>query len=201
VAAHEVARRTGFKVSYAAIRANDLPEYLDSGMVTTPEMRELTFTIYERLVLIPVEIVMALKSVAIVGMVILLLMYALGGLSAGMSGFCAYLGACLSGIVLGPLLLPWLPGRSFAVKGAVVGLLWSWVFYVLAGGSGWNGAVTTALFLALPAVSAFYTLNFTGCTTYTSRSGVKKEMRIALPAMGSALIAGIILLLAGRFLV
>jgi acetyl-CoA decarbonylase/synthase complex subunit gamma len=201
VAAHEVARRTGFKVSYAAIRANDLPEYLDSGMVTTPEMRELTFTIYERLVLIPVEIVMALKSVAIVGMVILLLMYALGGLSAGMSGFCAYLGACLSGIVLGPLLLPWLPGRSFAVKGAVVGLLWSWVFYVLAGGSGWNGAVTTALFLALPAVSAFYTLNFTGCTTYTSRSGVKKEMRIALPAMASALIAGIILLLAGRFLV
>jgi len=34
-------------------------------------------------------------------------------------------------------------------------------------------------------VSAFYTLNFTGCTTYTSRSGVKKEMRIAIPAMGS----------------
>lgn len=199
VAAHEVARRTGFKVSYAAIRAADLPEYLDNGMVTTPAMRELTFSFYERLVLIPVELVMGLKSIAIIGLVALLLVAVLGNLTAGVSAFCAYLGAVLSGIVLGPLLLPWLPGRSFAVKGACTGLLWSGLFYVLAGGSGWNGAVTAALFLALPAVSAFHTLNFTGCSTYTSRSGVKKEMRIALPAIGSALIASLILLLAGRY--
>ena len=199
VAAHEVARRTGFRVSYAAIRAADLPEYLDNGMVTTPDMRQLTFNFYERMVLIPVEIVMALKSVAIIGVVALLLISALCSRAAGIWGFFAYVGACLSGIVIGPLLLPWLPGRSFAVKGAVAGLLWSGLFYVLAGG-GWNGAVTAALFLALPAISAFYTLNFTGCTTYTSRSGVKKEMRIALPVMGGALIVSLILLLAGRFL-
>lgn len=200
VAAHEVAGRTGFRVSYAAIRAADLPEYLDNGMVTTPEMRQLTFTLYERLVLIPVELVLALKSVAIIGVAALLLISALGNLTAGISGFCAYLGAWLSGVVMGPLLLPWLPGRSFAVKGGVAGLLWSGLFYVLAGGSGWNAAVTAALFLALPAVSAFHTLNFTGCSPYPSRSGVKKEMRIALPAMGSALIASLILLIAGRFL-
>ena len=200
VAAHEVARRTGFKVNYAAIRAADLPEYLDNGMVTTPDMREITFSFYERLVLVPVEIVLALKSIAIIGSVALVLMAVLGNFTAGISGFCAYLGAVLSGIVLGPLLLPWLPGRSFAVKGAVTGLLWSGLFYLLAGGAGWNGAVTAAVFLALPAVSAFYTLNFTGCTPYTSLNGVKKEMRIALPVMGSALIVSLILLLAGRFL-
>ncbi len=199
VAAHEVARRTGFKVNYAAIRAADLPEYLDNGMVTAPEMRQLTFTLYERLVLVPVELVMGLKSVAIIGVALLLLISLLGNFTAGISGFCAYLGACLSGIVIGPLLLPWLPGRSFAVKGAVIGLLWSGLFYLLAGGAGWNGAVTAAVFLALPAVSAFYTLNFTGCSTYTSRSGVKKEMRIALPTMGGALFASLILLLVGRF--
>jgi len=200
VAAHEVARRTGFRVSYAAIRAADLPEYLDNGMVTTPEMQRLTFTFYERLVLVPVELVLALKSVAIIGAVALVLISALGNVTAGISGFCAYLGAWLSGVVLGPLLLPWLPGRSFAVKGAAVGLLWSLAFYWLAGGAGWNGAVTAAVFLALPAVSAFYTLNFTGCSPYPSRSGVKKEMRIALPAMGSALVVSLLLLLAGRFL-
>lgn len=200
VAAHEVARKTGFRVSYAAIRAADLPEYLDNDMVTTPEMRQLTFTLYERLVLIPVELVLALKSVAVIGAVSLLLISALGNVTAGISGFCAYLGAWLSGIVLGPLLLPWLPGRSFAVKGAVVGLLWSAIFYWLAGGAAWNGAVTAAVFLALPAVSAFYTLNFTGCSPYPSRSGVKKEMRIALPAMGGALVVSVLLLLAGRFL-
>jgi acetyl-CoA decarbonylase/synthase complex subunit gamma len=200
VSAHEVARRTGFSVSYAAIRAADLPEYLDNGMVTTPGMRHLTFTFYERLVLIPVELVMGLKSVAIVGAVALLLISVLGNLAAGAAGFCAYLGAWLSGVAIGPLLLPWLPGRSFAVKGAVTGLLWSGLFYLMSGDASWNGAVTAAVFLALPAVSAFYTLNFTGCSPYTSRSGVKKEMRIALPVMGSALIVSLILLLAGRYL-
>ena len=200
VAAHEVARRTGFKVEYAAIRAADLPKYLDNGMVTTPEMRQLTFTFYERLVLIPVELIMALKSIAVIGTVTMVLMTLLGNSSAGVTGLSAYLGAVLSGIVIGPLLLPWLPGRSFAVKGAVAGLLWSILFYVMAGGSGWNGAAVAALFLALPAVSAFHTLNFTGCSTYTSRSGVKKEMHIALPAMGGALFVSVCLLLAGRFL-
>jgi acetyl-CoA decarbonylase/synthase complex subunit gamma len=200
VAAHEVARRTGFSVSYATIRAADLPEYLDNGMVSTPVMRQLTFTLYERLVLIPVDIVLALKSVTIIGVAALLIISALGNLTAGIVGLCAYLGACLSGIVFGPLLLPWLPGRSFAVKGAVVGLLWSGLFCSLAGGSNWNSAFIAALFLALPAVSAFYTLNFTGCSTYTSRSGVKKEMHLALPTMAGALIVSLVLLLAGRFM-
>jgi acetyl-CoA decarbonylase/synthase complex subunit gamma len=200
VAAHQVAQRCGFSVSYAAIRAADLPEYLDNGMVTTPAMRQLTFTLYERLVLIPVEIVLALRSMAVIGGVALFLITVLGSPAAGITAFCAYLGALLSGVVLGPLLLPWLPGRSFAVKGGITGLLWSGLLFALAGGSAWTGAVTAAVFLALPAVSAFYTLNFTGCSTYTSRSGVKKEMRIALPAMGGALIVSLVLLLAGRFL-
>jgi acetyl-CoA decarbonylase/synthase complex subunit gamma len=60
--------------------------------------------------------------------------------------------------------------------------------------------VIAAFFFALPAVSAFFTLNFTGCSTYTSRSGVKKEMRIALPSMAGAVIVSFVLLLAGRFL-
>ena len=201
VAAHEVARRCGFSVSYAAIRAADLPKYLDNGLVTMPEMRQLTFTLYERLVLIPVEIILALKLIGIVGVALLLVIGLLGSMTAGILGFCAFSGACFFGIVLGPLLLPWLPGRSFAVKGAIVGIIWSWLFYNMAGGSGWNGAVTAAVFLALPAVSSFYTLNFTGCSTYTSRSGVKRELHVGLPVMGASLIISIILLLVGRYLI
>ncbi|GFE62476.1 hypothetical protein AOG2_30640 [Geobacter sp. AOG2] len=200
VSAHQVARRCGFSVDYASIRAADLPEYLDNGMVTTPAMQRLTFTFYERLVLIPVELVMALKSGAIIAGIVFLLAAALGGLSAGITAFLAYAGALVTGVVIGPLLLPWLPGKSFSVKGAVAGLIWSGAFYLLAGGPAWGIPATMALFLALPAVSAFHTLNFTGCSTYTSRSGVKKEMRIALPAMGGALLASVVLLLAGRFL-
>lgn len=200
VAAHEVTRRTGFAVIYATIRARDLPEYLNNGMTATPAMRELTFTFRERLVLVPVELVQASKSVALITLALLVLGALLGGSAAGMKAGIGYLGAALTGIVLGPLLLPWLPGRSFSVKGAVVGLLWSAAWYGLAGGSAWSLPVTLAAFLAFPAVSAFYTFNFTGCTTYTSRSGVKKEMRIAIPAMGSALAVSLLLILAGRFL-
>ena len=61
VSAHEVKRRTGFTVHYATIRASDLAAYLDAGMSATPEMRELTFTAIDRLVLTPVEMVAACK--------------------------------------------------------------------------------------------------------------------------------------------
>ena len=200
VSAHEVARRSGFSVSYAAIRAADLPRYLDNGLVTTEAMRKLSFTFYERLVLIPVELVLAHKSIALAGGGLFLLFAVSGGPAAGVTAFLAWLGACLAGIIAGPALLPWLPGRSFALKGVEAGLLWCIAFYMLAGGDAWSGWVTAALFLALPAASAFYTLNFTGCTPFTSVSGVKKEMRIAIPAMGGAIILGLVLLAVGRFL-
>jgi acetyl-CoA decarbonylase/synthase complex subunit gamma len=32
-----------------------------------------------------------------------------------------------------------------------------------------------------PAVAAFLAMNFTGASTYTSLSGVKKEMKVAVP--------------------
>ncbi|MBT1072917.1 acetyl-CoA synthase subunit gamma [Geobacter chapellei] len=200
VSAHEVARRSGFSVSYAAIRANDLPEYLDKGLTTTPAMQSLNFNFYDRLVLIPVELVLALKSIAVAGGGLFVSFAVTSGLGAGLTAFLGWLGACLAGIVVGPLLLPWLPGRSFAVKGAVAGLVWSVLFFLLVGGQAWGAGPTIAAFLALPAVSAFHTLNFTGCSPYTSRSGVKKEMRMAIPAMGGAVVVSLLVLLVGRFL-
>ena len=200
VAAHEVTKQTGFSIRYAAIRAGDIPAYLDNGMVTTPAMRELTFTFRERLALIPVELVQALKPTAIAAAVLFIIGAALQGPANGLMTVYAYLGAVVAGAAIAPLLLPWLPGRSFAVKGVVTGLAWITAFYLLAGGRGWSAPATAAAFLALPAVSAFYALNFTGCTTYTSRSGVKKEMRIALPAMGCVVIFSALIVLAGRFI-
>jgi acetyl-CoA decarbonylase/synthase complex subunit gamma len=162
-------------------------------------MRELTFTLYERLVLLPVEIVHALKSAAIITLLLFLLGYFSSGSTAAGRMIFAYLGALYSGIVVGPLLLPWLPGRSFALKGASVGLLWTILCFQLVGAD-WNIPQTLAAFLALPAVSSFYTLNFTGCTTYTSPNGVKKEMRRAMPLMGIAILASAVLLAIGQWL-
>ena len=200
VAAHTVQQQTGFTVQYATIRAADLPAYLDNGMVTTPAMRQLTFSFYERLVLVPVELVQATASALVICLCLYLLGLFTAGPVAGSTAVIAYLGALASGVVVGPLLLPWLPGRGFSVKGAVAGLVWSIVWYLLAGGSGWGKAATVAAFLALPAVSAFYTLNFTGCTPYTSRTGVRKEMRRALPAIGGAIaVSGLLMVLSRLF--
>jgi hypothetical protein len=196
VAAHEVKKRTGFSVAYATVRATDLPEYLDNGEVTTAAMQQLRFNWYDRLVLIPVEIMLVLKSVAPVGAAVYLAALLLGGQAA--TALIAYLGAVGTGIALAPLLLPLLPGRSFAVKGALAGLAYSAALYAVAGGAKWSLPITLAAFLALPAISAFYTLNFTGCTTYTSRSGVKKEMRLGIPIMGGTLIAALLLVLVSR---
>ncbi len=194
VAAHEVERLTGFAVNYATIRITDLPEYLDNGMVTTPAMRELTFTFRERLALVPVELVLALKNLLVAGLLIFALGALIYGLKAGIMAFIAFFGAALTGIVVAPLLLPWLPGRSFSLKGALAGLAWVAVFCLASGLRAAGYLLTAAAFLALPAVSAYYTLNFTGCTNYTSPSGVRKEMRLAIPLMGGAVVLAVVFL-------
>lgn len=200
IAAHEVKKRTGFTIRYATIRAQDLPEYLDNGMVATQAMRELTFSLRERLILIPVELVGAMKVSAVIMAALAFVVSVFGGATAAVAAVTGYLGAVLAGIVIAPLLLPWLPGRSFSIKGAIAGMVWALVFSVFIGRSGFTGPTIFAALLGMPAVSAFYALNFTGCTTFTSRSGVKKEMRLALPVMGSAIIACLLLLIGSRFL-
>jgi acetyl-CoA decarbonylase/synthase complex subunit gamma len=46
----------------------------------------------------------------------------------------------------------------------------------------WAGILERlAWVLLVPSLTAFLAMNFTGASTYTSLSGVKKEMRWALP--------------------
>lgn len=199
VASHEVKRRTGFQVHYATVRASDLPEYLDNGRKTTPAMHELTFSLWERLVLVPVEIVLSLKLMAALSLIVFGLGIALNHREffSGLIPVLLLWGAMLAGTFATPLLLPWLPGPSFALKGAVAGLLGTAVFWAV-GGSKLGPYLTAAAFLGLPAVSAYFALNFTGCTPFTSRSGVKREVEIAIPAIGFALGGGLLLWVLGR---
>jgi len=198
VAAHQVKSQCGFLIRYAANRAADLPEYLGNGMQTTPVMRALSFSLAERLVLIPVELVLELKAVTLIALAVLLGFSLAGSFADGLQAFSAYAGAFGCGIALTPVLLPWLSGRRFALKGALLGLLWTCCCYFLSGG-GWPLLVTLAAVLVLPAVSAYHALNFTGCTPYTSRSGVRKELRNSLPVMAGAVGTGLLLLLISLF--
>ena len=89
-----------------------------------------------------------------------------------------------------PILLPWLPGRAFSIKGLWAALaLWS-----VLGSGGFLGTIPIEIAgwsLLLSAIISFMALNFTGTSTYTSMSGIKKEMKIAIPLQLIAAVAGI----------
>ncbi len=210
VAAHHVKKLSGFKIIYGPIRAIDLSGFLDNGLKATPEMRLKTFTTWERMVLIPMELVGALKGGMIV-IPILFLLALLGksgegwtnALSHGLFSIWAMLTAILTGAVLTPLLLPWLPGRAFSVKGLSLGVLFAIILLAFH----WGDWITRtgrfeimAWLLLIPAISAYLAMNFTGASTYTSLSGVKKEMRWALPLEMGAGIVGLGLWLGSHFI-
>lgn len=199
IAAHEVKQLTGFQILYATIRACDLPEYLDNGMITTSRMKQLTFSLRERLVLIPVEIMLSLKPLALIGILLLLGALLLGVPLVGLHMVAALYFAAFVGLVVTPLLLPWLPGRYFSLKGAVAGLALVFGYVFFGPGNTLDLFTALAALLILPTVSAFYALNFTGCTPFTSNSGVKMEMQRALPIMAGSIVLGVMLAVAGIF--
>ncbi len=180
VAAHEVKRRSGFRVEYGPVRAADLPEYLKTRLAT-PEMRRVRFTLRDRLVLIPVELVHGLLPMLAAAVV----SYFIGGFPA----FLGAIAAILAGVVLFPILLPWLPPRDFSTKGFVLGGMVALPFALalLLGrpeAAWWLKAGQALIYLlALPACTAYLALNFTGSTTFTSRSGVKREIFTYIPIM------------------
>ena len=203
IAAHEIEQATGFRVRYGPIRAEDLPEFLDRGMEATAAMRRARFDLMDRLVLIPVELVQAWKPSLFVCLLILLVSAftirdakLASLLWAGLPPTLLYLGGLLMGSLVTPILLPWVPGRAFSLKGAQVGVIGA-LCAALAMGSTWTGTDLAALVLMLPAVTAYFALNFTGCTTFTSLSGVEKEMRIALPMIILALVVGAVVWMVG----
>jgi hypothetical protein len=200
VSAHEVRRQSGFNVVYGPVRASDIKAFLKAGMKATREMRTVKFGFVDRLVLTPVELAGIWKPVAIIAAA--LVIAAMTGLvTVTFSGLYPFAGAILMGAVVAPVLLPWIPGRAFSWKGWLMGFLWTLAVLRLHGGLAQTGTIwnMSALLFLLPAISAFLTMNFTGASTYTSLSGVKKEMRFAVPVIIVLAVAGIGSWLIGRF--
>jgi acetyl-CoA decarbonylase/synthase complex subunit gamma len=183
VAAQEVARRTGFKVVYGPVYARDLPAFLNAGMKATSQMRRIGFSLGERLAVAPVELVQRfIPAVSVLCLFLLLSGVTWTGYQFKLEQWPWLLlvvaSNYLTGNLLIPLLLPWLPGRSFALKGGTAGaFLGCGLFMFLPFGL----LESVALGLVSVAACSFMGLMFTGCTPYTSASGVRKEMKWALP--------------------
>jgi hypothetical protein len=188
VAAHEVKRRAHFKVEYGPVRAENLPEYLKTRKAT-PEMRRVRFTLKDRFTLIPVELVAVLIP--------LLILIVIGSKGA--------VAALLAGTVLFPLLLPWIPTHDFSTKGFILGGLVAIPFAALAffrnpESALWlRSAWALVYLLFMPSITAYLTLNFTGSTTFTSRSGVRREIFAYIPTMAWMFGIGVVLNIALMF--
>jgi len=201
VAAHQVKELSGFRVVYGPIRAEDLPAFLEAGMKATPEMRRKAFDVRERTVLIPVELVQAIKA----AFYIVPVFFVLGGLLGqgnfwsaaihhGVGAALTLLGAIVAGSVMTQILLPWLPGRAFSVKGIFPGLAAA-IAVMAMQARFFAGQASVAELLGwaflVVALASHLALNFTGASTYTSLSGVRKEMRWAVPAQIAGAVIGL----------
>lgn len=185
VAAHELKSLCGFTGVYGPIRANDINSFLAKGKVSSG-MRDITFTMQERISLIPVEICLFWKSI----LIILIATFILSGLSPDIFSINATINrtifsslftliGIISGAALTPLLLPWTYFRQFWLKGALLGFLTSLLTLSII--SGENIIENLAIIFWITSLSSFLAMNFTGSTPFTSLTGVAKEMRRGLP--------------------
>jgi hypothetical protein len=189
IAAHEVRRQTGFLVEYGPVRAADLPEYL-SKKGAFPEMRRVMFPFKDRIVLAPIELVHIVLPAVIVAVVLWFL--------AGQIASIAAVAAVLTGTVLFPAFLPYIPTRDYSTKGLILGgvvaIPFSIAYFNDPGFPAFVNVLSAlAPLLIIPAVTAYLALNFTGSTPYTSRTGVKKEIFRYVPLMVVMAVSGVVL--------
>ena len=98
--------------------------------------------------------------------------------------------AYFTGAVISPALLPLLPFRHFGGKGLLAGFLIYGVLILLSGKEQ-SFLEFIAWGLISGAISSFLAMNFTGASTYTSLSGVRKEMKLFVPIQLALAIIGI----------
>jgi hypothetical protein len=165
-------------------------------------MSTVRFTLVDRLVLTPMELNPALKKYPWFAAGALLLF---GIRPEGVLFHDAWYGALpflllglimvATGAFLTPVFLPYLPFRSFAMKGWVAGLLvLAWALPALGPIAPRDTVLRVVVWLLFPALSSYLALQFTGSTTFTSMSGVKKELKAGLPFYFSVIGVSLVLL-------
>jgi acetyl-CoA decarbonylase/synthase complex subunit gamma len=197
VAAYKIKEETGFTAIFGPVNAKDIKSFIAAGYKATPAMRKVTFPLRERVKLIPVDFLNEKYKL----LLMICMFFFLSGLDrtgflfAKMIGTCLYpliniSGAYIAGIVIAPIFLPWIPFRAFALKGAFWGLTMTILLYFLI-----EVPILDAISMGLINIStaSFMTMNFTGSSTYTSLSGVKIEMKWAIPFQIGFIVIGTIL--------
>ncbi|HKK41784.1 MAG TPA: mercury methylation corrinoid protein HgcA [Bacteroidales bacterium] len=204
VAAHKVKSETGFNVHYGPVRSADIKSYINAGYHADKEMRKVKFGLADRVKLIPNDFLYG-KYYLLGAMLIVFLLsgssksgisynnFSGQGMPALMIVFLAY----FAGIVVTPVLLPYLPGHYFSLKGFFSGML-VFIGYLIFTSLKNDLLIVLSWLFITGALSSFTAMNFTGSSTFTSLSGVKKEMKLFVPLQAGFAVIGIILNVIGK---
>ena len=195
VAAGDVKKMSGFRVVYGPIRANDIPEFLKNKRKADKKMRQVTFSLYERFILTPVEIQILIKPSLIAAFALFIIsgfgpgvFSFLHAWERGMTSFLALIAGIVSGAFITPVLLPFIPSREFALKGIISGCVFAIPLLIIVSSTISDVAGLSALFLFCVTISSYLAMNFTGATSFTSPSGVEKEMKRYIPVQLASLV-------------
>lgn len=207
VSAHRIKTYTGFKAVYGPLYAKDIKEYLDNDSVVAEEMREVEFDTRERVEVSLVEAKYGLRYMPLIFLIFLALQLIGGGkvfsqaAVGALLNTIAYALTMIVGSLVYSLLFSLLPSKLFSLKAGFLGILWSLVVIALSDVFAFDRTMFNYLgnSLVMTAIICFMGLNYTGCSTFTSLSGVDKETKIATPIIGTLFIVGVALLVIGSF--
>ncbi len=198
----EVRRKSGFRVIYGPVRAKDLPLFIQNGHKCDTEMRRVRFDIADRLILTPIE----LRQIFSKFHFFALFVFIFFGLTSegiifrdsimkGSFFLASGLLSIFAGAFITPVFLPYIPFRAFTMKGWVAGIvIFSGSFYIFGIFESYNLFLIISAMILFPLLSSYMAFQFTGASTYTSLSGVKKELKIALPFYISGTVLSLIFL-------
>jgi hypothetical protein len=189
VSAHTVKQECGFEVEYGPVRAEDLPEYLNTHQATA-EMRKTRFNLIDRLTLVPLEVVNSFIPMVLIASIL----YLPGGGFNLLWVFTAWLVASVLFLVL----LPWIPTREFSTKGLILGIIVALPFVIYQISlpdqsiiQSFMRVIPTGLILT--SLISYFTLNLTGTTPITSWTSVRQEIFRYIPVFAIMAGSGIIL--------
>ncbi len=185
-------KNTGLKVKYGPVYAKDIRTYVENNFTKSQSMSRINFRLIDRIILTPIELnTTIIPNLIIIAVLFLLNLIAQNGFTNRfIFDYLPFLLATIVGGFLFPVALPYIPFHSFALKGAVMGFIFALLLSLVLKSS--LILYLTNILLFVPVIS-FIALNFTGATTFTSLSGVKKEIKIATPLFIVSMSLGIIL--------
>jgi hypothetical protein len=195
----EVKSGCGFSIQYGPVEAKDIPAYMENEQKATPAMRRKNFPLLERLAVSFTHFAQGFFPSIALALAFMLLNYLLIDSPQILQSIQISLAALFTGSLLAAALLPLLPGKAFSLKGFFIGLLIYPVVSLISGPilNFPEGLYPLGKAILLHCWIVYQVLNLTGSSTYTSLSGVKKEMSIAVPILALALLAGAACMITG----